>query len=98
MAFVESYLIIYDIFPSDYIDFIYVLTCFILELFNSYNEIVYKETLKLFCKKKYILIYGDINSNEIQLVSAQGSGEKGVILKSCRTESLANKKTEKWEY
>ena len=41
-AFVESYLIIFDKIPVEYIDFIYILTCLVLALFNSCNEIVYK--------------------------------------------------------
>ena len=64
LSFVVSFLIIYDIFPEDYVDLIYLITCLVVALFNCLNEEVYKETLKLFCKKKYNQKYNLVKSNK----------------------------------
>lgn len=50
-TFVESYLIIYDKLPDDYVDLIYVITCFLVDLNITLNEEVIKETKKIFCSK-----------------------------------------------
>ena len=64
LSFVVSFLIIYDVFPEDYVDLIYLITCLVVALFNCLNEEVYKETLKLFCKKKYNQKYNLVKSNK----------------------------------
>ena len=55
LAFIESYLIIYDKLPiSDkYIDLVYLTTCLIIDLFYTINKIILKETLKIFCSTIY---------------------------------------------
>ena len=55
LAFIESYLIIYDKLPvpNDYIDLVYLITCLIIDLFYTLNKIIYKETLKIFCRNIY---------------------------------------------
>ena len=50
--FVESYLIIYDVFPDDSVDLIYVSTCFLIDLNITLNEEVIKESKNIFCSKK----------------------------------------------
>ena len=52
-TFIESYLIIYDKLPDDYVDLIYVSTCFLVDLNITLNEEVIKETKKIFCPKQY---------------------------------------------
>ena len=53
LTFVESYLIIYDKFPLDDVDLIYLLTCLIIDLYYTINKIIIKEIMKIFCKKLY---------------------------------------------
>ena len=57
LLFVESYLIIFDKFPIDNVDLIYLITCLIILLFNTINKVIIKETIKMFCKKYYIKKY-----------------------------------------
>lgn len=64
IIFIESYLIIYDVLSYDSIDLIYLITCLAVDLFNSINETVYKETLKIFCIKKYREKYQQIKSTK----------------------------------
>lgn len=64
LTFVISFLIIYDKLPSDYVDLIYLIVCLIDDLFNCLNEEVYKETLKIFCKKKYNQKYNLLKSQK----------------------------------
>ena len=58
--FVESYLIIYDKMPDDFIDLIYLISCLLVDLYYTINKIIIKETLKLFCKKYYDKKYPQI--------------------------------------
>ena len=51
--FIESFLIIYDKFPLDEVDLIYLISCLLLLLYYTINKIVIRETLKIFCKKEY---------------------------------------------
>ena len=53
LIFVISYILNYDVFDRNYEDLIYIIACFTITLVNSLNKTVYKETLKIFCKKKY---------------------------------------------
>lgn len=53
VTFTESFLIIYDVLGGYFLDLFYLITCLIVDLFYCINEEVYKETLKIFCKKKY---------------------------------------------
>ena len=65
LTFGLSFLIIHDAFPSgDYVDLIYLITCLVVDLFNCLNEEVYKETLKIFCKKKYNKRYNLIKTQK----------------------------------
>ena len=50
-TFIESYLIIYDKLPDDYVDLIYVSTIFLVDINITLNEEVIKETKKIFCSK-----------------------------------------------
>ena len=60
MMFIESFLIIYDKMPSDYIDLIYVISCLLLDLYYAINKIIIKETMRIFCIKLYNKKYPDI--------------------------------------
>jgi hypothetical protein len=60
MMFIESFLIIYDKMPSDYIDLIYVISCLLLDLYYAINKIIIKETMRIFCFKLYNKKYPDI--------------------------------------
>ena len=61
-TFILSFLIIYDTITGDASDILYLTTCLVIDLFNSINGIVFKETLKIFCKAKYNQIYNPIKS------------------------------------
>ena len=52
-TFTESYLIIFGYLQGEYTDLIYLMTCLIIDLYNSINRTVIKETLKIFCKDTY---------------------------------------------
>ena len=54
LAFIDSYLIIYDKLPvpDDYIDLVYLSICLIVDFYYTFNKIIYKETIKIFCSKK----------------------------------------------
>ena len=53
--FVESYLIIYDIMPADFIDLTYLISCLLVDLYYTINKIIIKETMKIFCRKLKLL-------------------------------------------
>ena len=65
LAFIESYLIIYDKLPvpDKYIDLVYLITCLIIDLFYTLNKIIYKETLKIFCRNIYDKKYPQLKNN-----------------------------------
>ena len=63
-TFVESFLIIYDKITGDYTDVIYLSTCLLIDLVNSINQTVYKETLKIFCKEKYNQKYNPLKQKK----------------------------------
>ena len=52
-TFLESYLIIHDVISGKYVDILYLITCLLMDLYNTLNKTVYEETLKIFCPKKY---------------------------------------------
>jgi hypothetical protein len=51
IAFLESFLIIYDILRGIATEILYLGICIVIDLFNSYNKIILKETLRIFCGK-----------------------------------------------
>lgn len=53
LIFVVASLKNFELFKRKYDDLLYLATCLFIGLFNSLNKIVYKETLKIFCKKNY---------------------------------------------
>ena len=74
LTIVESYLIIYDKLPYEYVDLIYLSTCLIIDLYYTINKIIIKETMKIFCKNVYDRKYpadGQTNS-----ISEEGEGEE----------------------
>lgn len=66
LGFIVSYLIIYDIMDvlEEYIDLVYLSICLLIDLFYTFNKIIYKETLKIFCKKIYDEKYPENKSNK----------------------------------
>jgi hypothetical protein len=64
LLFIESYLIIYDKFPGNEVDLIYLISCLLILFYYTINKIIIKETLKLFCKSYYESKYGSIKKNE----------------------------------
>ena len=52
LLFIISYILIIRN-DEKYENLIYIVTCFAIDLVNSINRTVYRETLKIFCKKKY---------------------------------------------
>ena len=64
LLFIESYLIIYNKFPSDKVDLIYLITCLLILFYYTINKIIIKETLRLFCGSYYESKYGSIKNNE----------------------------------
>jgi hypothetical protein len=53
LLYIESFLILFDKFPisDDLIDFIYLITCFLIDVFYVFNQKVLFESKKLFCKR-----------------------------------------------
>jgi hypothetical protein len=64
LLFIESYLIIYDKFPGNEVDLIYLISCLLILFYYTINKIIIKETLKLLCKNYYESKYGSIKKNE----------------------------------
>ena len=66
--FVESYLITFDKIPDDFIELIYIVSCFLVDLYYTINKIIIKETMKIFCKDLYQKKYPEIKKrNTIDL-------------------------------
>ena len=62
LTFVESYLLIYDLFFSDEIgDLLYIITCLLIDLSYNINQVIISQIKYIFCcKKKDIFIeHGD---------------------------------------
>ena len=92
-TFTESYLIIFGYLHGEYTDLIYLMTCLIIDLYNSINRTVIKETLKIFCKDTYeeklekvdsLKLLGNANAEDI--VDKNDDDEDN--LKRDRTESF----------
>ena len=66
LIFVVASLKNFEILKRKYEDLLYLTTCLIIGLFNSLNKIVYKETLKIFCKKNYEGKYLNLFISEIR--------------------------------
>lgn len=87
LAFIESYLIIYDKLPvpDKYIDLVYLITCLIIDLFYTLNKIIYKETLKIFCRNIYDKKYS-LHKNESSTSTEESKSE--VEMKDFRATSI----------
>lgn len=64
LLFIESYLIIYNKFPTDEVDLIYLITCLIILSYYTINKTIIEETKKIFCKNNSDKNYSNINKNE----------------------------------
>ena len=53
LTFIEQYLIIFDVFDFNEVnvDFIYLSTCLIIDLYYTLNKTIYDETCFIFCNK-----------------------------------------------
>ena len=89
-TFLESYLIICDILQGQKTDVIYLLTCLIIDLYNSLNKTVFKETLKIFCSKTYEEKLEKVNSfkllGNIDKIEADKDEDEDIIKQ--RTDSF----------
>ena len=65
VMFIESYLIIYNKIPGDFIDLIYIITCLLLDLYYAINKIIIKETMRIFCFKLYNKKYPKVKEGDI---------------------------------
>ncbi len=78
VTFIESYLIIYGEIPIENIDFIYLTTCLIIDLYYTINKIIIKETLNIFCKEYYNKKYNkDRDRDRNESVLTIGDEEEG---------------------
>ena len=78
VTFIESYLIIYSKIPIENIDFIYLTTCLIIDLYYTINKIIIKETLNIFCKEYYNKKYNkDRDRDRNESVLTIGDEEEG---------------------
>ena len=64
LIFVESFLIIYNKFPLNEVDLIYLITCLLILLYYTINKITIQETIKIFCKSYYNKKYPTFKKNE----------------------------------
>ena len=64
ILFIESYLIIFDSFNIDHVDLIYLISCLVMLLYYTINNLIIKETLKIFCNSYYKKKYPTIKKNE----------------------------------
>ncbi len=64
ITFVESFLIIFEKIPIEFIDIIYLSTCFLIDLAYNINDITIKETSKIFCKKYYEEKYKEASKDD----------------------------------
>ena len=56
-------MIIYDKFPSNQVDLIYLITCLFNLAFYTINKMIIEETKKIICKKNYEKNNPTINKN-----------------------------------
>jgi hypothetical protein len=64
ILFIESYLIIFDEFKTSHVDLIYLISCLVMLLYYTINNLIIKETLKIFCNSYYKKKYPTIKKNE----------------------------------
>ena len=53
LTFLEILLIVHGVFKGETADILYLITCLSIAIYNGFNEVVIKETLKIFCKNTY---------------------------------------------
>ena len=86
-TFLESYLIVFQKLSGVKADLIYLSTCLLIDLYNSINRIVYIETIKIFCKKKYES-YAKANDLNKLLDDDEGERTDSTELKRQRSDSF----------
>ena len=96
LTFVESYLIIYNIITK-YTDLVYLITCLAIDLFNSLNETVYKETLKIFCKKRYNKKYKIVKSTKTKFDDDDEDEDENYDTNPSNEQELKEQRTESFD-
>ena len=86
-TFLESYLIVFKKLGGIKADLVYLTTCLLIDLYNSINRIVYIETIKIFCKKKYES-YAKANDLNKLLDDDEGERTDSTELKRQRSDSF----------
>lgn len=86
-TFLESYLIIFKKLRGVKADLVYLTTCLLIDLYNSINRIVYIETIKIFCKKRYES-YAKVNDLNKLLDDDEGERTDSTELKRQRSDSF----------
>ena len=81
LAFVISFLIIYDVTKGLVTEILYLGTCFIIDLFNSYNKTILKESMRIFCKKTE-------DSGDTMKIEADDDDDEDDNVEKVRTESF----------
>ena len=89
-TFLESYLIICDVLKGQKTDVIYLLTCLIIDLYNSLNKTVLRETIKIFCSKTYEEKLETVNTLKLlgDIDMSQDDKDEDEDVKKQRTESF----------
>lgn len=90
ILFIESYLIIYDSFPLDEVDLIYLITCILALAYYTINKITIKETLRIFCPKYYEKKYPTVKKDDTLTGVGDGEGDEEEGEKAARTESFSD--------
>lgn len=80
LAFLESFFIIYGVTTGLVTEILYLGTCFIIDLFNSYNKTILKESMRIFCKKTYT------NTGDSMKIGADDDEDEDI--EKVRTESF----------
>jgi hypothetical protein len=88
LTYLVSYLIVYDIIPIDYVDIIYLTTCLAIAIYNSFNEVVIKATLQIFCKNTYEEKYKKFKDLKILGEGYNDSNEDENEVERVRTDSF----------
>lgn len=86
-TFLESYLIVFQKLRHVKADLVYLLTCLLIDFYNSLNRIVYIETIKIFCKKKYEKYAKENDLNKL-LDDDEGGRSDSTELKRQRSDSF----------
>ncbi len=85
VTFAESYLIIYGVIHGVVTEILYLGICFLIDLFNSFNRTILKESMKIFCQNTDL-----IQQEGTMKISNDddNADEDGIEIEHVRTESF----------